>query len=56
MQPAAHGELNIRDAEPDDLPRLQQFYHHLTPDDAMCPPDEAVVVPSVSCFFPAARS
>jgi GNAT superfamily N-acetyltransferase len=52
MQPAARGELNIRDAEPDDLPRLQQLYRHLTPDDAMCPPDEAVIVLQRLLLFP----
>jgi GNAT superfamily N-acetyltransferase len=46
MAPAARGgsALDIRDAQPDDLPQLQALYLHLSPDDAICPADEAAAI------------
>jgi GNAT superfamily N-acetyltransferase len=45
-------QLSIRGAQPDDLPRLQQLYMHLTPDDATCAPDEAVAILERFLLYP----
>jgi GNAT superfamily N-acetyltransferase len=45
-------ELNIRDAQPDDLPELQALYLHLSPDDAICPPDEAITILERFLLYP----
>jgi len=45
MKPArSDEELNIREAQPGDLPELQRLYQHLTPDDPICPADEALAM------------
>jgi GNAT superfamily N-acetyltransferase len=36
--------LGIRDAQPDDLPELQALYLHLSPEDAICPSEEAATI------------
>jgi GNAT superfamily N-acetyltransferase len=41
---AMNGALRIRQARPDDLPQLQELYHHLDADDIRCSPDEAAAV------------
>ena len=45
MKPArSDDELNIREAQSGDLPQLQQLYRHLTPDDPICPADDALAI------------
>lgn len=53
MKPArSDDELNIREAQPGDLRQLQQLYRHLTPDDPICPADEAVAILQRFLLYP----